>query len=119
MSPFAPKRPCTWPGCGALTQAGRCEQHRKQERRELDVKRGTAASRGYDSRWGKARKAFLSTHPDCIQCQHQGRVIAATVVDHIRPHKGDDELFWDPGNWQALCKAHHDQKTAKHDGRWS
>jgi 5-methylcytosine-specific restriction protein A len=25
------------------------------------------------------------------------------VVDHIRPHMGDPALFWDEGNWQALC----------------
>jgi 5-methylcytosine-specific restriction enzyme A len=32
----------------------------------------------------------------------------AEVVDHIIPHKGDINLFWDTKNWQALCKWHHD-----------
>lgn len=32
----------------------------------------------------------------------------ATVVDHIKPHKGDSQLFWDQDNWQSLCKTHHD-----------
>lgn len=37
-----------------------------------------------------------------------GRYVAATVVDHIVPHRGDMKLFWDRDNWQALCKACHD-----------
>jgi 5-methylcytosine-specific restriction endonuclease McrA len=42
-------------------------------------------------------------------CQKQGRVTAASVVDHIIPHKGDQKLFWDSANnWQSLCKDHHD-----------
>ncbi len=40
----------------------------------------------------------------------------ATVVDHIRPHKGNQELFWDVTNWGALCKRCHDIKTVKEDG---
>ena len=48
----------------------------------------------------------------------QSEVVAAVVVDHIWPHKGDRALFWDRGNWQSLCKACHDRKTALEDGRW-
>jgi 5-methylcytosine-specific restriction protein A len=29
------------------------------------------------------------------------------------PHRGDDLLFWDPNNWQALCRDCHDAKTAR------
>lgn len=35
-------------------------------------------------------------------------MIPASVVDHIVAHKGDQVLFWDTDNWQALCKPHHD-----------
>ncbi len=45
-----------------------------------------------------------------------GRLTAATVVDHIIPHQGDRSLFWDIDNWKAVCKSHHDQKTASQDG---
>lgn len=41
---------------------------------------------------------------------------AVYAVDHIIPHKGDPELFWDQDNWQSLCKPHHDRKTATEDG---
>jgi 5-methylcytosine-specific restriction protein A len=45
-----------------------------------------------------------------------GLVVLATVVDHVIPHRGDVELFWKPGNHQALCKACHDRKTVLEDG---
>lgn len=38
----------------------------------------------------------------------RGQFVAATVVDHITPHKGDSALFWDKANWQSLCKRCHD-----------
>ena len=52
-------------------------------------------------------------------CQREGRVTAATVVDHKIPHKGDQRLFWDPANWQSLCKPHHDRdKQREERGRF-
>jgi 5-methylcytosine-specific restriction protein A len=33
------------------------------------------------------------------------------VVDHIIPHRGNRELFWDTENWQALCTPCHNRKT--------
>lgn len=29
--------------------------------------------------------------------------MAATLVDHVIPHKGDQSLFWDKANWQSAC----------------
>jgi 5-methylcytosine-specific restriction protein A len=43
-------------------------------------------------------------------------ITSATVVDHIIPHKGDMAIFWNKSNHQALCKTHHDIKTASEDG---
>lgn len=43
-------------------------------------------------------------------------VRAATEVDHIIPHRGDQQLFWDTNNWQGLCKPCHSRKTAQEDG---
>jgi 5-methylcytosine-specific restriction endonuclease McrA len=70
--------------------------------------RGSSTERGYGSRWRKARATYLTKHPLCTMCEAQGRVTAATVVDHIIPHKKDWTLFWDSANWQPLCKQHHD-----------
>lgn len=54
-------------------------------------------------------------HPLCVQCAKQGKYVRATVVDHIIPHRGDQKLFWDQNNWQALCKSCHDKKTLTED----
>lgn len=68
----------------------------------------SSTARGYGYRWQQARARYLQAHPLCVMCQAEGRVEAATVLDHIVPHRGDEALFWDQTNWQALCKAHHD-----------
>ncbi|EMO5258136.1 TPA: HNH endonuclease [Proteus mirabilis] len=75
----------------------------------------------YGGRWAKVRLAFLNENPLCVMCQEQGRITAATVVDHIIPHRlreaiqsGDkalitkaQTLFWDKKNFQSLCDPHH------------
>lgn len=71
--------------------------------------RESASRRGYDTKWRKAREQYLTRNPLCVMCQQIGRTTAATVVDHIVPHKGDRALFWRRGNWQALCKSCHDK----------
>jgi 5-methylcytosine-specific restriction protein A len=43
----------------------------------------------------------------------------ATVVDHIKPHKGNRTLFWDPKNHQPMCEHHHNVKTATEDGGYA
>ena len=111
--PTKPKRPCSYSGCPELTSVYYCETHQKKMDKEYNKRRGSSASQGYDARWRKARKIFLNEHPFCNVC---GRV--ATVVDHIKPHKGNMVLFWDRSNWQSMCKTCHDTKTAKEDGRW-
>jgi 5-methylcytosine-specific restriction protein A len=60
------------------------------------------------ARWKRARAERLSAHPLCMKCQQQGLTTAASVVDNIKPHRGDAALFWDPLNFQSLCKPHHD-----------
>ena len=70
----------------------------------------------YNGRWQKARAGYLAKHPLCREHEALGQYIPATVVDHIQPHKGDMSLFWDSDNWQPLCKACHDAKTAREDG---
>lgn len=111
-----PKRPCNRVGCRNLTTQRFCEEHRQQDQRDRDRYRGSAHERGYDSRWRRASKRFLRENPLCVRCDTNGFVRASEVTDHIVPHKGDMELFWDRDNWQALCKRCHDIKTAREDG---
>lgn len=59
-------------------------------------------------RWRKERKAFIQWNPLCAECQRNGKVTAAQVVDHIIPHPVHD--FWDKTNWQPLCKSCNNKK---------
>ena len=78
----------------------------------------TSAQRGYGHKWRAARLAYLREHPLCVMCQADGHVTAATVVDHIVPHRGDQTLFWRRSNWQSLCAMHHSRdKQREEQGR--
>ena len=88
--------------CGCVLRQGETCIHRQAAKAEADRRRPTARKRGYDSAWDKARAAFLEHHPFCVRCGEPG-----TVVDHIKPHRGDMQLFWDWTNWQTLCAACH------------
>ena len=130
--PKAAPKPCNHPGCGVVVRDGssRCAQHKRVEARALDARRGSSAERGYGGPWQKARDGFLRSHPLCVRHEQRGEKVGADVVDHIVPHRlkqakdSQDpvriakarELFWDQGNWQALCKDCHDSKTEAEDG---
>ena len=111
--PRRPNIPCKHPGCGRLIpfDSMYCEEHRPLHAHDCK----STSEKGYGYRWQKARTAFLHAHPLCVRCQEKGRLVKATVVDHIVPHRGDPKLFWDTDNWQALCKSCHDHKTMTED----
>lgn len=111
--PMKPKRPCRYPGCPNLCEKGvYCNEHAEHDSSRIyDRIRGNATERGYNSKWRVERKRFLSRNPLCAECLKENKLTAATVVDHIIPHRGDQELFWDRRNWQPMCKSCHDKKT--------
>ena len=104
------RHPCATPGCATLTAERLCETCRKTRGTPT---RATAAKRGYGYRWQKTSRAYLAAHPVCADPdgRHPGRLAAATVTDHVVPHKGDMALFWEPNNWQPLCASCHARKT--------
>ncbi|ELT48370.1 HNH endonuclease [Brucella intermedia] len=61
------------------------------------------------SRWQRLRERQLTAHPLCVYCLQQEDVTPATVCDHVRPHRGDETLFFDPDNLQSLCAPCHDR----------
>ena len=107
--PSRPNTPCKHPGCAELVPDGTkyCDKHRSLHPEDIR----SAGSRGYGSAWNRARKKYLESHPLCVECMKEGRYVKATDVDHIRPHRGDNALFWNQGNWQSLCHRHHSIKT--------
>lgn len=102
------------PCCGRRVPAGQrceCQKARERERKAAtDRNREGARARGYDATWERERKAFLAVHRFC------GCGAPATLVDHVKPHKGDAKLFRDARNWQPMCKPCHARKTAREDG---
>lgn len=47
----------------------------------------------------------MKRHPWCVRCKEKGRLVPATVVDHIKPHRGDPDLFWDEKKLAAFVQA--------------
>jgi 5-methylcytosine-specific restriction enzyme A len=68
------------------------------------------------ARWARIRAAQLQRAPLCAMCAEEGRVTAATVVDHVEPHRGNLMAFW-RGELQSLCKSHHDAGKQKEERR--
>ena len=56
--------------------------------------------------WIKRRKHQLLIEPLCRYCKDMGRVTAATVADHVVPHRGNPEAFF-TGELQSLCATCH------------
>ena len=119
---IAPTKLCSHAGCNASAISnGRCQLHQPKQtdvpvkRQRTKDKRPSAHKRGYDYRWNKARLDYLAENPLCVTCQGKGLIVAATVVDHIIPHRGNQDRFWDVSNWQPLCKSCHDIKTTTID----
>ena len=107
--PNSAPRPC--PYCRAAAYPGhRCntDQH--------PPKRLSRSLRGYGRRWQRYRLLYLAEHPLCSDSSHGARPVAATVVDHRIPHRGDYDLMWDERNHQPLCAACHSRKTVLFDG---
>ena len=62
----------------------------------------------YSSRaWRKLRDRKREANPLCEPCERNGKVTAATSVDHIKKHEGDRALFLDWDNLQSICDHCH------------
>ena len=94
----AAARACACGGRIRLGKCDRCGPKRQGRHREL-----------YGlNLWRKASEQFRMENPFCNHCG-----AAAELVDHITPHEGNWESFMDRCNWQSLCQACHNKKTAE------
>jgi 5-methylcytosine-specific restriction protein A len=76
--------------------------------KRYDDRRGSAAARGYDARWDKAREAYLNRNPLCEMCEKEGRTTPAVLVHHKKPiDEGGERL--NPDNLMALCRECHEK----------
>lgn len=128
MSNHAP-RPCCHPGCGRLVSNGSyCPEHQAQadERR---AKQLASANKRYNrtrdesdkfydtAAWRRFRHYYLITHPLCVDCQEEGAVVPAVVVDHIKPYKERPDLGLDESNMRGLCRLHDNRRRWDRTGR--
>lgn len=101
-------RPARLCNCGEIVPHGvicACQREATRARnRRHDARRPSSRERGYTRQWEKARLDFLRHHPFCAMCGNP-----SGVVDHVTPHRGDEALFWDWSNWQALCAPCHNR----------
>jgi 5-methylcytosine-specific restriction protein A len=118
---------CSQAGCYELTRFGRCEGCRKA----ADAARGTAAQRGYDSRWDRVhRPACLRRDPLCV-CReaghgHGGQCLSrSTVADHwpmsrrelVAQGVPDPDA---PHRLRGICSPCHNAHTAvEQPGGWA
>lgn len=70
------------------------------------------------ARWRALRSKIIRR--DRGVCQQTGVLLIgfhpagnSPVVDHIVPHRGDADLFWDETNLQTVSKAYHDSEKQK------
>ncbi len=73
----------------------------------------SSTARGYGADWRRLRERILAAEPLCRFCAADGRVTAATDVDHIEPFTGlHDPRRLDPANLRPLCRPCHLRRTA-------
>ncbi len=101
--PREPSRACRIFGCPNTEP---CAIHKR-----LFGKNLTAKERGYTAAWERLSKRWLARHPLCLKCNQAGLTVAATAVDHIRPHRGDLSIVFDTRNLQSLCASCHAKKS--------
>ena len=59
---------------------------------------------------------MLQKEPLCRYCEAKGKIVEATVVDHIVPIRVRPDLRLVVKNLQPLCAPCHNRKTASEDG---
>ncbi|APX83806.1 hypothetical protein BV511_03110 [Methylorubrum extorquens] len=82
---------------------------RQARAREFDQRRraeSEARALYGTSRWQRRRAGQLRLEPLCRACKSEGLIVAATVADHVVPHRGSVVAFW-CGELQSLCTSCH------------
>lgn len=106
---------CLEPGCPVVVPKGRCAKHaraKEQERPNLEARKWYHIIRWCHPTYG-LRAQVLSEEPLCRECLKEEKTEPSAEVDHIVPHRGDYDLFFDRENLQGLCKTHHSRKTQR------
>lgn len=65
--------------------------------------------------WLEMREHHLKIERYCRYCAELNMITRATHVDHVKPHRGDPELFLDKNNLQSLCGICHNAAKLKEE----
>lgn len=77
-----------------------------------DSKKRKAFNANYTTaHWKRLRTTQLSRHPLCQACSVEGKVSAATEVDHLFAWAQIGQEAFYANRFQSLCKNHHTVKT--------
>ena len=90
---------------------------RKDKRRDYDAQRRAAKPwRAWYSLkvWTEIRSHQLAKEPLCRRHLARGETVAATVCNHVEPHRGDWQKFIS-GPFESLCKACHDSEVQREE----
>jgi hypothetical protein len=68
------------------------------------------------ARWQNIRKQQLAKHPLCNRHLRQGRIVKATTVHHVEPHRGDEAKFFG-GPFESLCDSCHNSDAQQQEVR--
>lgn len=110
---------CKKNGCGRTAECGKeyCHIHAfLSEKRKVFTRRGKSSEYHnlYETaKWRKTSREFLKKYPFCFICGKPAR-----IADHITPHRGNLELFYDENNLQPMCWSCHSRKTFKENGNF-
>jgi 5-methylcytosine-specific restriction enzyme A len=86
------------------------QQSRQAQKRDFDRfrRRDKPWRKWYNLRlWRDIRAVQLVRQPLCERCKAEGLIVAATIVNHHPPHRGDWQRFVS-GPFESLCKHCHD-----------
>jgi len=61
-------------------------------------------------------EVLVQEHFTCRRCAHVGES-REMVADHVQPHRGDRELFFDRQNLQCLCAGCHNSDKQREERR--
>lgn len=85
------------------------------ERKPFERYSGKNAAFYHSTQWKAVRQIKLREQPLCEECQKNGILTPAVLVDHIRPiNEGGEKLSM--RNLQSLCEKCHNKKSAR-EGR--
>jgi 5-methylcytosine-specific restriction protein A len=108
---------CVAASCKEIVRDGTttCPKHTKTvmvNRNEDRKFTGRANSKIYDSkRWRNISIKKRTVTPFCEECEKNGIITIANVVDHVVEIKDNPKLAYTWSNLRSLCHGHHNTKT--------